>query len=559
MSRDEEDEKKKREEEAKSIIEGIGNTINSINYANMKGMQISAKNENEQNFINKVNEANSIINSINPRQNVPAPSATNEEIEQGHQNIQGLLSLMDKNTQQEDINNNDIQQEENNPNANSRFRINNTKSKEEVDQQIQQANSQNVQPNTTKYGKGNIDLTNRPIVKNEDGSISTVRSMSFQDDDSKEVLIPTVVNGKIVSNDEAIQHYYDTGEYLGKFDTIEEANSYAEWLHNQQEKLYTTSNSIADSDIRIGLASEQETQNAQELTQTDIKAMNEANEKNKNIEKGGLAKFEEILDTFFDNVIGGVKQTVSGLANVVTTGAALGLRGLEGAAKIFGLEDAGNSLNEAYNSTVEAGSNINEIANYERTVNSQINDDLTKTVGDVTNVISNMVSSQVIGYALPSNVPGVVIQGLSVGGNSAQEVLDENKDNIGQATLTGLAKGYVSYFTENMFDANILTRGMSEGKKRSIQKAVDKLISDKIKSSFGKEAANRVVGIIGENAEELVEDNIDNIIDNVINNKETPKAFSKEWWTNTSDTAKITTISTIIMSLLGLGRRKLPQ
>lgn len=460
MPQDEE-EKKKREEEARAIISssGIGSSINSINYANMKGMQISARNENEQNFINKVNEANSIINSINPRQNVPAPSVGEEEIEQGHKNIQPLLDLMDKNTQQ-DISNNDIQKEESNSNANSRFRINNTKSKEEVEQQIQQTSSQNVQPNTN----------------NENN------------------------------------------------------------------------NSIVDNDIKIGLASEQETQNAQELTQTDIEAMSEANRKNENIEKGGLAKFEEIVDTFFDNIIGGVKQTVSGLANVVTTGAALGLRGLEGAAGILGLEDASKSLNEAYNSTVEAGSNVNEIANYERTVNSQIDDDLTKTVGDVTNVISNMVSSQVIGYALPSNVPGVVIQGLSVGGNSAQEVLDENKDNIGQATLTGLAKGYTSYLTEKMFDANILTKGTN---KTSIQESVDRLISNRISSRIGKEVANRTVGIIGENAEELVEDNVDNLIDKLINNKDLPDF--KEWWDNTTETAKITTISTLIMSMLGLG------
>ena len=96
---EDEEEKKKREEEARAIISnvGISNSINSINYANMKGINLSARNENEQNFINKVNEANSIINSINPRKNVPAPSATEEELEQGHKNIQGLLDLMDNN------------------------------------------------------------------------------------------------------------------------------------------------------------------------------------------------------------------------------------------------------------------------------------------------------------------------------------------------------------------------------------------------------------------------------------------------------------------------------
>lgn len=87
------------------------------------------------------------------------------------------------------------------------------------------------------YGQGNIDLNNRPVVENEDGSISTVRSMSFNED-GQEVLIPTVVNGEIVSDEEAIQHYYDTGEYLGKFNTVEEADRYAEQLHEQQERLY---------------------------------------------------------------------------------------------------------------------------------------------------------------------------------------------------------------------------------------------------------------------------------------------------------------------------------
>lgn len=97
------------------------------------------------------------------------------------------------------------------------------------------------------YGKGNIDLNSRPIVENEDGTISTVRSMSINED-GKEILIPTVVNGKIVSDEEAIEHYHKTGEHLGKFDTVEEANAYAEKLHSQQEMFYGKGNGLKMSD-----------------------------------------------------------------------------------------------------------------------------------------------------------------------------------------------------------------------------------------------------------------------------------------------------------------------
>lgn len=87
--------------------------------------------------------------------------------------------------------------------------------------------------------RGNINLAKRPVVKNKDGSISTVRSMSANFGKGREVLMPTVMdNGTIVSDRAAIKNFKKTGKHLGVFDTPANADKFAAELHESQAKRY---------------------------------------------------------------------------------------------------------------------------------------------------------------------------------------------------------------------------------------------------------------------------------------------------------------------------------
>jgi hypothetical protein len=99
--------------------------------------------------------------------------------------------------------------------------------------------------------QGNLDLSNRPIIKNSDGSHSSEYSTSFEDEKGREVLVPTIVNGKFLTPDgrkpkegsaeekamfkRAWQHYLKTGENLGVFDSPGHADAAANLIHNRKQ------------------------------------------------------------------------------------------------------------------------------------------------------------------------------------------------------------------------------------------------------------------------------------------------------------------------------------
>lgn len=105
---------------------------------------------------------------------------------------------------------------------------------------------------------GNLNLLNRRIAHLGKGVTASVHSTSFaladlvEGADKKvrarfaklartsphaEVLLPTVIHGRLVSNAKAIEQFRKTGQNLGVFKTIADANRYAERLHEEQAKL----------------------------------------------------------------------------------------------------------------------------------------------------------------------------------------------------------------------------------------------------------------------------------------------------------------------------------
>lgn len=89
-----------------------------------------------------------------------------------------------------------------------------------------------------QIARGNVDLANRPKVRNADGSVSTVMSFSVGADDGA-VLLPQVLpNGTMPSIEEALKFGKKSRQNLGFFDSNDSADAYAEALHNEQAKQY---------------------------------------------------------------------------------------------------------------------------------------------------------------------------------------------------------------------------------------------------------------------------------------------------------------------------------
>lgn len=91
---------------------------------------------------------------------------------------------------------------------------------------------------------GNIDLTQRPLVRHPNGGISSLYSYTIKTPDNKWLVVPGVTKDgqMLTSEDQAANYYQKTGEHLGIFDSLKSSDAYANLLHLKQGAFQTYHN-----------------------------------------------------------------------------------------------------------------------------------------------------------------------------------------------------------------------------------------------------------------------------------------------------------------------------
>ena len=83
---------------------------------------------------------------------------------------------------------------------------------------------------------GNLKLIGRPKVS-DGNKTATVRSSGrFDDRDGLETVFPTVVGGKLVSEEQGWKHYLKTGEHMGKYANWQIGQKAGEQIHREEER-----------------------------------------------------------------------------------------------------------------------------------------------------------------------------------------------------------------------------------------------------------------------------------------------------------------------------------
>ena len=276
-------------------------------------------------------------------------------------------------------------------------------------------------------------------------------------------------------------------------------------------------------------------------TEEDIRAEIEARKIEENISKGN---YNPAISHVLNNLLEGAKSGIAGIGNAVLIPVAGGLKKYEDIIEQAGLiNEENNTLNSASEALLDASDYLEKESTQLSKVNSNINNGVLRTAGSVTNALGNMLPSIMANFVVPGS--GLITTGISAGGRSAQETINEDRDNIGEAITTGVLKGGLEALTEKITGGNILSKGTS------LDNLVAKGISSKVKSNVGQMLLSKGYEFGGEIAEEIISDTGGNLVDKIVNGKDMPSL--KEWWENSGETAKTTFLTTAVLQALGLG------
>lgn len=295
---------------------------------------------------------------------------------------------------------------------------------------------------------------------------------------------------------------------------------------------------------KVNIATSEMVKNAKSISRQEIRAKDEAENINQSVSRGGYNAVNTAISNTLNSFRNGVQRGSEGLANAVLLPIATQLQHYSNIGKRMGLfgKDSENVLEKAYNKILDDSDYISQKASYRDNVNANVNDNGVRTAGNVASSIGNMLPSIVSNIAIPGS--GLLVTGVSAGGNAAQETVNEDRNNLIQSVATGIIKGGIEAGTEKITGGNIVSKG-------SLDDIVGKTIASKVKTNIGKKIANKSYQFAGEMLEEQISDNAGYIVDKIINNKDLPSL--EEWWNNAGETNKMTFLTTLALNLVGLG------
>ena len=276
-------------------------------------------------------------------------------------------------------------------------------------------------------------------------------------------------------------------------------------------------------------------------TGEDLKATLEAKKIEEDMSKGD---YNSAISLVGNSFLEGAKSGIAGIGNAILIPVAGGLQKYGDIIEKTGImNNENNALNNASEALLDASDYLEKNSTYLSKVNSNLDNGVLKTAGSVTNALGNMLPSIMANFVVPGS--GLITTGISAGGRSAQETINEDRDNIGEAITTGVLKGGLEALTEKITGGNILAKGTS------LDNLVTKGISNKVKSNVGQMLLSKGYEFGGEIAEEIISDTGGNLVDKIVNGKDMPSL--KEWWENSGETAKTTFLTTAVLQALGLG------